>query len=130
MDNFDRATNARKALDAGPYECLEDTINYTIPTPDGDEVAGPQGYPISDLIADLFHLAAQNGLEIEPLVTSAMEHFGCDIVEQAWEHNDDWHPEMQHEDNIVRTKDMLHMHGIPELFWPGIFIKLGLTQPE
>ena len=68
---------------AGPYEPLENTINFTVPTPDGEEVPGPAAYPISDLISDLFHLAAQNHVPIEPLVDHAMEHFGCDIVEQA-----------------------------------------------
>jgi hypothetical protein len=128
MDNFERAANARKALDAGPYEALEDTLDYTIPTPDGEEAPGVQAYPISDLIADLFHLAAQNHVPIEPLVEEAMEHFGCDIVEQAWENNEEWHNKMQDSSNLERVNDMLAMHNIPAVYWPAIYIKLGMES--
>lgn len=128
MDNFERAANARKALDAGPYEALENTLDYTIPTPSGEEVPGVRAYPISDLIADLFHLAAQNQVPIAPLIEQAMEHFGCDIVEQAWENDDEWNSHMQHRDNLGRVNNMLSMHNIPANYWPGIHRKLGMES--
>lgn len=130
MDNFERGDRARRALDAGGYERLEDTINITIPTPDGKEVEGPGGYPISDLIADLCHLAQRHGLDVGSLLSEGIEHYGADCIEVAWEHSSEWNSLLQSEDNIDRARSVLRTAGVPEVFDHAIFVKVGFIPPN
>src|SRR4051812_48901621 len=63
-----------------------------------------KGYPMGDLIADLCHLAQRNDVPVDRIIGSGVAHFGADVIEQAWEHDDGsserWNPELQNEENI------------------------------
>lgn len=125
MKNADRA---RRALECGGYEKLENTLNLKLPTPDGDEVDAHSGYPISDLICDLFALCKQHDLNPADMIREAWEHHGSDIIEQAHQYDDGWDNLLQTEENGQRARELLALHHIPEEHWDGIFSKTGLDN--
>lgn len=125
-DNFDRGDRAEKALAAVGYGHAAETKGITISTPDGESVPGPEGYPISDLIADLGHYSARCGFEFSELVNAGIEHFGCDCVEQAFAADEDWGEELQSAENADRVRHILRVNGVPEERWVDCFVKLGV----
>lgn len=128
-NNFDRADNARRALDAGGYEPVEDTLNITLPTPSGDEVTVPGGYPIGDLVCDLMHLARRHELDIEHMLREAWGHYGSDCVEQAWKHDNGWENCLQDPANLPRAEAILRVCGVPEEHHEHVYRMTGLLPP-
>ncbi len=129
-DNYDRAQSARKALACGNYEPLENTFNIELPLPDGGikEVEG--GYPISDLIADLLSLAQYHELDPMHKISEGVEHWGADMIEQAWMNADDWADTLQDEGNYERAEEILRINKVPEIYWEGVLAKVGLIGPD
>lgn len=131
MDNFDRSEKALRALSAYGGETIEQTMDLTIEHPVTGEVARlPEGYPISDLIADLLHVATTYGVDPMEKINEGIEHWGADIVEQAWEHDDKWHSSLQDPTNIEHAETVLTLNSVPMLYWPGIMTKVGLVKVD
>lgn len=132
MNNFERGDKAERALEAAGYAPVEDTIDNEVPLPNGELVVAFEGYVISDLIADLCHLAQRHGLaeDIAALVAAGVEHYGADCVEQAWENSDEWDNELQSKDNLPRAERILSLAGVPAVFWAPVMIKLGLITGD
>lgn len=128
-DNFDRGDNALRALEGGGYEDLEDTLDYTIPTPDGEEVPGRRGYPISDLIADLCHLAQRHQLDLPDLIRVGFCDYAADVIEQAWKHSDGWDNCLQHEANLPRAIEVMRTAGVAEEYHEHALQRVGLLPP-
>jgi hypothetical protein len=129
MSNFDRGDRALQALAAADYRDPAETVGMKLPTPDGGEAPGPEGYPISDLIADLAHLAQRNGFDFQKLIDEAWSHYGADVVEQAWENSDDWHDTLQDESNQARACAVLRTAGVPMQFDHEVMVKVGIVRP-
>ena len=118
MDNFTRGDKALAAI----------TSQYEDPnTTDAEPVPG---YPISDMIADTFHLIRRLELDIPTLIHEAFTHYGADVVEQAWEHSDDWHEELQDESNQARAVAVLRTAGVPIELDYAVMVKVGMVKPE
>ena len=129
MDNFERSNRALEALQStGHYEDIEDTLDIVLPTPDGEHerVAVLDGYPISDMMCDLMHLAARFGIDPMDKINEAIGHYGSELIEQAWEHSDDWDDTLQSQGNIIRATEILNINHVPIEHHDGIFIKVGL----
>jgi len=129
-NNFDRGDKALRALEAAGYERLEDTLDYTIPTPDGREVPGTPGYPIGDLIADLYHLAQRHELDMTELIHMGACHYASDVIEQAWKNDDRWESCLQHEANIPRATEVMRAAGVDEAIFDRALQYVGLLPPE
>ena len=131
-NNFDRGDRAKRALEnSGGYEPVENTLDLKIPRPDGTEADGHSGYPISDLIADLFHLTTRYSLDPSDMVREAWEQFGADIVEQAWENDEEWPSDtLQDSSNIPAANTVLELNGVPQEHFQGIYVKVGFISPS
>ena len=131
MDNFTRGDKALEALTAVGYQDPERTLGITIPTPDGGEVPGPEGYPISDLVADLCHLAQRSRLDFMHLLDEGVEHYGADIIEQAFQNDDEnWGECLQAKSNIPVAETVLRTAGVPARYDDAIFVKTGLLPAD
>jgi len=129
MSNFERGDRALEAI-RSQYEDPTGTIGNKVPTPDGGEVVAFEGYPISDMLADTMHLIRRLELDIPTLLREAWEHYGADVVEQAWEHSDDWHDELQHESNQARAVAVLRTAGVPIDLDYAVMVKVGMVKPD
>lgn len=126
MSNFARGDRALEAIMHIGYEDPGVTIHQTIPRPDGTQAPG-LAYPISDLVADLCHLAQRIGVpDIGALLDHGLEHYGAECVESAWQHTDDWDNLLEHPSNAARALTILHAAGVPERVHDGVLRKLGL----
>lgn len=133
-DNFERGDRALKALAAyssnlplhieNEQELVETgkhAFNFAgmLPTP-------IEGSPISYLIADLCHVMRRHDLQVDEIVTNAIEHFGSDVIEQAWENDKEWHSHLQDESNLDRAKQVMEAAGVPEQYHDGAMKKSGI----
>ena len=116
MTNFDRGDRAETALRA---------IGVTDHR--GDEFA--DGYPLSDHIADLCHLARRNDLDVTTVVTRGIVHFGADVIEQAWQHSSDWAPTLQDPANLDRALTVMATAGVPDVAHEEALRYVGLLPP-
>lgn len=137
MDNFQRGDRALEALAVYRDEPLENTLEVVLPTPDGGEVRSPEldGYVISDLIADLLHVAARFGINPMDKIDQGIQHFGADCIEQAWEadaenENAEWSDMLQAKSNIEHAAKILAINGVPEEYYNDIFVKVGILAPD
>jgi len=119
MDNFERGDRAERALLA--YRGTKDLNPLGEPFPDG--------YPISDLIADLCHLLARHGLDVQERVMTGLADFGADVIEQAWEHSEDWASELQDASNLQRALSVMQSAGVPEAAHDEALRRVGLLPP-
>lgn len=136
MDNFERGDRAMIAMkaygyDAKGYNVEEEGVTGVGDVEvDGETISFPHGYPFGDLIADMCH--AMRRFDIDPFdqIIAGIEHYGADIVEQAWENDEDWHNMMQHPSNIERATRILDMNGVPSKYHEAILVKVGLLDSE
>jgi hypothetical protein len=120
-DNFQRGDRAAAALSATGYEDPAVTIA------DSTAFASGEAYPISDLIADLCHLARRVGVsDLMELVDHGVAQYASDCVEQAWENSEDWDSCLQSEDNVARALTVLRIAGVPERLDAKVLRMLGL----
>jgi hypothetical protein len=125
-DNFKRGDRAAAALSATGYEDPAVTITESTPTPSGARSPGT-AYPISDLIADLCHLARRVGVsDLVELVEHGVAQYGGDCVEQAWENDEDFDNLLQTEDSVARALTILRIAGVPKRFDAKVLRMLGL----
>lgn len=74
----------------------------------------PEGSPIPYLIADLCHLLRRYDFAIDDALNHGVAHFASDVIEQAWEHSEEWDSELQDESNIERAIAVMQTAGVPE----------------
>jgi len=127
-DNFQRGDRALHALQAAEYNDPESTKGIELPTPTGEMVPGPEGYPISDLIADLCHLARRYDFDFMQLIEMGIKHYGSDCVEQAFHADEDWGPVLD-ERAQERATQVLRINGVPERYDLEIFVMVGILPP-
>lgn len=127
MTNFDRADRALAALRHYTGNKAESGAGAT----DFLELApNAKAYPITDLITDLMHLAARHEVDPATLTRRALEHYGCDAIEQAWEHADGWADTLQDRSNVRRALEVLDRIGIRDFDRrDACMIMVGLYSP-
>lgn len=132
-DNFDKGDRALAAMkayrDTGHgFTEKEGLLGVGTVEIAGEEVTFPRGYPFGDLIADMCHLMVRN--EVDPLymISQGIEHYGADLIEQAWENDDDWDDTLQSINNVARATRILEINQVPEVYHRAIFVKVGLVS--
>lgn len=127
MDNFQRGDRAEQAMvayqQAGGFTTAEGMIGVATPVFE-------HGYPFGDLIADLCHLMKRHDVNPMDMVGTGIEHWGADIVEQAWENSDDWDNCLQDESNAERAIEVLNVNGVPEQYHEAVLVKVGIIGPD
>jgi hypothetical protein len=111
MDNFERIDKATRALDAGGY-----------PSPQTEDGVAS----ISDMIADLLHLAQNNGENIQGIWEKGLTDYGADTIEQAFQDNKEWDSPLQTHANVARAIKVLEAAGVPEHMHYPCLIHVGL----
>ncbi len=117
MDNFTRGDRALEALKGYRLHHRLDgsaMSDKQIVTGSDDEDSTFGGYPLSDLLADMMHLAQRYNVDIHGVIWNGAAQFGADVIEQAWEHGDDWEPTLQDPANIPHAIEVLEITGVPE----------------
>jgi len=131
-DNFERGDRAMVAMKAygngGGFSEEEGVIGINEVEIMGVPVTFARGYPFGDLIADMCHLMARLDIEPMAMIENGIEHYGADLIEQAWFNSDDWHDTMQDESNIGRAIEILNINHVPIEYHDGILVKVGLKD--
>lgn len=129
-DNFARGDRALKALvtyTANPADI--DISDEAQITETGDHVVIVPGSTIAYLVADLCHVMRRVDVTVGETIASAMQHFGSDVLEQAWEHNEGWNNQLQHADNIPLAREVMTAAGVPDEAHDGALRLSGLLPP-
>ncbi len=116
MTNFDRGDRAERALRAVGVTHVR-----------GDGFA--DGYPLSDHIADLCHLARRHDLDVRAVVARGVAHFAADVIEQAWQHSEDWAATLQDPANLDRALSVMATAGVPDFVHEEALRYVGLLPP-
>lgn len=134
MNNFERGDRALAAMEAyrvaGGFSEAEGLLGISKTKMLGLDVEFMKGYPFGDLIADLCHLMRRHDIAVDEMVSHGIEHFGADVIEQAWENNEEWDSELQNEDNEERAIEVMNAAGVPEAFQDAALKKVGLRPYE
>lgn len=129
-DNFERGDRAMRAMEAYRGAGGASDEEGVLGLEGSEEFGWIKGYPIGDLFADLLHLCARYDVDGPAMMAQGMEHYGADLIEQAWEHSDDWDDTMQSPANLTRAQDILEINNVPLVFWGDIMVKVGLVSPD
>lgn len=90
----------------------------------------PDGYPVSDMIADVCHALRRHDIDIDQVLHKAVAQFAADVIEQAWENSEEWDDHMQDESNIERAVTVMEAAGVPEWARQEALVLTGLIPPE
>jgi hypothetical protein len=125
-NNFERGDRALRAIVAYNNNLPLNIENEAMLIEVGDATVVTQGSPIAYLIADLCHVMRRHDLQIDEILTGAIEHFGSDVIEQAWLHDDNWDNELQTDANTERARQVMATAGVPSQYHDGALRKSGL----
>jgi hypothetical protein len=87
-------------------------------------------YDVSDLMADMLHYVQREGWSIELALDKAAKHYGSDVVELAFANDDSWANPLGDPTNVPKAILVLKASGVPERYWQGVLVYVGLAPPE
>lgn len=88
------------------------------------------GYPVSDMLADICHMLQRHGIDVGETFHRAMADYGSDVLEAAWENNEEWSNTLQDVSNRDRAIEVMKAAGVPEEVIEEALRRSGINGEE